>query len=151
MGITISLLNVRRSILIQAPPERVWQEFESFDRIAAWFGRGHELHRFEPKLGGQVEMSVELDGERQSYGGPVVVFERECEVTFESNWHAASRAMPVPTFFTFRLTPLYDGTMVEIFHHGFERLGADAADSLEGYEQGWDVKHLTALRAIVGQ
>ncbi len=44
MGITISLLNVRRSILIQAPPERVWQEFESFDRFAAWFGLGHELH-----------------------------------------------------------------------------------------------------------
>ena len=151
MGITISLLNVRRSILIQAPPERVWQEFGSFDRIAAWFGRGHELRRFEPKLGGQVEMSVELDGERQSYGGPVVVFEREREVTFENNWHAASRAWPVPTFFTFRLTPLYDGTLVEIFHHGFERLGADAADSLQGYEEGWDVKHLKALRAIVEQ
>ncbi len=86
MGITISLLNVRRSILIQAPPERVWQEFESFDRIAAWFGRGHELHRFEPELGGQVEMSVVIDGEQRRYGGPVVVFEHHREVTFESNW-----------------------------------------------------------------
>jgi uncharacterized protein YndB with AHSA1/START domain len=151
MGITIGVLNVRRSILIQAAPERVWQEFESFERIAAWFGRGHELHRFEPKLGGQVEMSVEIGGERQAYGGPVIVFECERELSFESNWHAASRAWPVSTFFTFRLTPVYDATMVEIFHHGFERLGADAADSLQGYEEGWDVKHLTALRAIVGQ
>ena len=50
MGIAISLLNVRRSILIQAPPERVWQEFESFEQISAWFGRGHDLHRFEAKL-----------------------------------------------------------------------------------------------------
>ena len=148
MGITISLLNVRRSILIQAPPERVWQEFESFDRIAAWFGRGHELHRFEPKLGGQVEMSVSMDGEQRHYGGPVVVFEREREVSFESNWHEP-HAWPVPTFFTFRLTPLYDGTLVEIFHHGFERLGTDAADSLEGYEEGWDVKHLKALRELI--
>ena len=82
MGITISLLHVRRSILIQAPPERVWQEFESFDRIAAWFGRGHELHRFEPKLGGHVEMSVQVGEERRHYGGPVVVLEREREVTF---------------------------------------------------------------------
>ena len=32
MGIEISLLNVRRSILIQASPERVWREFQSFDR-----------------------------------------------------------------------------------------------------------------------
>ncbi len=80
MGITISLLNVRRSIFIQAPPQRVWQEFETFDRIAAWFGRGHELHRFEPKLGGQVEMGVVIDGEQRYFGGPVVVFERESEV-----------------------------------------------------------------------
>jgi uncharacterized protein YndB with AHSA1/START domain len=148
MGITIGLLNVRRSILIQATPERVWQEFETFDRINAWFGRGHELHRFELKLGGQVDMSVEMDGERRHYGGPVVVLDREREVTFESNW-VAPNDWPVPTFFTLRLTPVYDGTMVEIFHHGFERFGADAADTLEGYEGGWDIKHLKALRAIV--
>ena len=148
MGIIISSLNVRRSILIQAPPERVWQEFESFDRFAAWFGQGHELHKFEPKLGAQVEMSVEIDGERRHYGGPVVVLEREREVTFESNWGGPD-AWPVPTFFTIRLTPLYEGTMVELFHHGFERLGADAADNLQGYEDGWDVKHLKTLRAIV--
>ncbi len=148
MGIAISLLNVRRSILIQAPPARVWQEFETFERIAAWFGLGHQLHRFESKLGGQVEMRVEIGGERRYFGGPILVFEREREVTFESNWQAP-HAWPVPTFFTLRLTPLYDGTIVEIFHHGFERLGADAADSLQGYEEGWDVKHLKALRAIV--
>jgi uncharacterized protein YndB with AHSA1/START domain len=148
MGLTISLLNVRRSIFIQASPERVWQEFTSFERIAAWFGRGHELHRFEPKLGGQVEMSVVIDGEARHYGGPVVGFEPQREISFESNW-TGSRAWPVPTFFTFRLTPLYDGTLVEIFHHGFERLGADAADNLEGYEQGWDIKHLKALRQLV--
>lgn len=148
MGITISLLNVRRSILIQAPPERVWREFESFERITTWFGRGHKLHRFEPELGGQVEMSVEINGEQRHYGGSVVVLERECEITFESNWQAP-HAWPVPTFFTLRLRPLYDGTMVEIFHHGFERLGTDAADSLEGYEEGWDMKHLSALREIV--
>ena len=56
---------------------------------------------------------------------------------------------PVPTFMTIRLTPLYDATLVEIFHHGFERLGIDAADNLQGYEEGWDIKHLKALRAIV--
>ena len=148
MGIRISLLNVRRSILILAPPERVWQEFESFDRIAAWFGRGHELHRFEPELGGQVEMSVVIDGEQRYFGGPVVVFERESEVTFESNWHAP-HAWPLPTFFTLRLTPLYDATPVELFHHGFERLGSDAGGELQGYEAGWDSHHLEALKAVV--
>ena len=150
MGINISLLNVRRSILIRESPARVWQEFESFDRVTAWFGRGHELHRFDCKLGGSVDMSIEMDGERRHYGGPVIVWEPEREVTFESNWEPP-HAWPVPTFFTIRLTSLYDETLVEIFHHGFERFGADAAGYLEGYEDGWDVKHLKALRAIVEQ
>lgn len=148
MGIQISLLHVRRSIFIQARPARVWREFETFDRIAAWLNRGHQLHQFEPRVGGHTAMSVELDGVRRHYGGPVLVFEPEHEVTFESNW-APPLTWPVPTLWTIRLTALYDGTLVEIFHHGFERLGADAADNLEGYEEGWDVKHLKALRAIV--
>ncbi len=148
MGMEIGLLNVRRSILIQASPKRVWEEFASFERIAAWLGRGHELHVFEPRLNGRVDMSVEIDGQRRHYGGPVLVYDPQREVSFESNWEAP-HAWPVPTLWTIRLTPLYDATLVEIFHHGFERLGADAADSLQGYEEGWDVRHLKALRSIV--
>jgi uncharacterized protein YndB with AHSA1/START domain len=150
MGLTIGLLNVRRSILIQAPPDRVWQEFEAFDRIVAWFGQGHELHQFEPKLGGQVDMSVAMEDDRRHYGGPVVLFEAQREISFESNWQPP-HDWPVPTFFTLRLTPVYEATMVEIFHHGFERFGADAAEYLQGYEEGWDIKHLKSLRAIVEQ
>ena len=148
MGLEIGCLNVRRSILIQASPARVWQEFESFDRIAGWFNRGHQLHTFEPQVGGKVAMSVEIDGARRHYGGSVLVYEPEREVSFESQWEPP-HSWPVPTFFTIRLTPLYDATLVEIFHHGFERFGSDAADNLEGFEEGWDMKHLKALRSIV--
>ena len=148
MGITIGSLHVRRSILIQASPAEVWREFESFERIAAWLDRGHQLHAFEPKLGGMADFSVEMDGKRVHYGGPILVFEPEREVTFESQWESP-RSWVVPTFWTFRLTPIYDATLVEAFHHGFERLGKDAADNLQGYEEGWDVKHLSALREIV--
>jgi hypothetical protein len=72
-------------------------------------------------------------------------------MTFESNWEGAPLTGAAPTFMTIRLTGLYDATLVEIFHHGFERLGTEAADNLQGYEEGWDVKHLKALRAIVEQ
>jgi uncharacterized protein YndB with AHSA1/START domain len=148
MATQIGLLNVRRSILIEATPAEVWREFESFERICAWLSRGHVIHALEPKVGGRVEMSVELEGERRHYGGRVLVWDAGHEITFESNW-APPHAWPVPTLWTIRLTPLYGGTQVELFHHGFERLGADAADNLEGYEEGWDVKHLKALREIV--
>jgi uncharacterized protein YndB with AHSA1/START domain len=61
LGLTIGHLHVRRSTLIGASPLRVWQEFMTEERIKAWFGQGHTLHPFEPKLGGGIEMSVEHD------------------------------------------------------------------------------------------
>ncbi|MDH3642242.1 MAG: SRPBCC domain-containing protein [Gammaproteobacteria bacterium] len=148
MGVEMSLLSVRRSIFINASPERVWKEFDSQNRMAAWFGTGHTLDRFEPYLGGQVELSVEVGGERRAFGGPIVIWEEAREVTMENNWKGDG-AWPVPMFFTLRLTPLYEGTHVELFLHGFERLGADAADNHQGYESAWDLRHLQALRAIV--
>lgn len=148
MGMAIGTLHVRRSILIEAAPARVWQEFESSERVKAWLDLGHVVHRFEPQLGGTVEMSVEIDGERRYFGGEVLVWEPERELTFASQWQEP-HDWPVPMFWTIRLTPLYGATQVEIFHHGFERLGSAAADSLQGYEDGWDIKHLKALRAIV--
>ena len=148
MGITIGLLHVRRSIFIEAPPSRVWQEFESPERITAWLNLGHSVHTFETHIGGRVEMSVEIEGEPRFYGGEVLVYQPEQELTFSSQWQEPFD-WPVPTFWTIRLTPLYSGTQVEIFHHGFERLGAEAADNLQGYEEGWDIKHLKALRTLV--
>jgi uncharacterized protein YndB with AHSA1/START domain len=148
MGIRIGVLHVRRSIFINAAPARVWQEFETFERVAAWLGRGHRLHSFEPRVGATVDMSVEIDGVQRHFGGAVLIFDAEREVTFQCNWQPPLD-WPIPMLWTIRLTPLYDGTLAEIFHHGFERLGADAADNLEAYEDGWDIKHLKALRAIV--
>ncbi len=148
MGLAIGSLHVRRSILIEAPPSRVWREFESSDQIKAWLNLGHVVHQFEPRIGGLVEMSVDFSGEQRYYGGRVLVVEAERELSFESQWREPHN-WPVPTFWTIRLTALYDGTQVEIFHHGFERLGLAAADNLEGYEDGWDIKHLKALRTIV--
>lgn len=147
MGIEIGALYVRRSSLVQATPDRVWQEFGSFDRLAAWFGRGHRLELYQPELGGRILLSVENDGAKRAYGGPILVFEPGRELTFSNNWEADG--WPVPTLLTLRLTPLYDACLVELFHHGFERLGRDAAAELEGYEAGWHSRHLEALKAIV--
>ena len=92
------------------------------------------------------ELGIPADYDRD---GRKPVFEEAREVTWDDNWDAPERRWPVPTFITIRLTSLYEGTQVELFHHGFERLGADAADNLQGYESGWDLKHLSVLRNIV--
>lgn len=149
MGIKIGPLHVRRSILIHASPARVWQEFETFERFDQWFGRGHLLEVYEPAPGGRVQLSVEIGGKRCPFGGRIVEFDPDRELTYESNWEDSSMRWPVATFHTLRLTPIDGGTLVELFHHGFERLGSSAADTLQGYEAGWDSKHLAALRSVV--
>jgi len=149
MGIEIGTLYVRRSAWLRATPDRVWREFTSFDRLAAWFGRGHRLEAFEPRIGGAIELSVEMGGGRRAYGGRVLVFDPGHELSFSNNWNVD--AWPVDTLLTLRLRALYEGCLVELFHHGFERLGADAGIELRGYEAGWGTNHLDALREIVEQ
>lgn len=99
------------------------------------------------ELGGEVRLSVEVDGDRRSFGGQILMFEPPRELTFSNNWE--TQPWPVPTLLTFRLTPHLDACQVELFHHGFERLGEDAATELQGYEAGWHSRHLEALKAIV--
>ena len=147
MSTSIGILHVRRSTFIQASTQRVWQEFETTDRIKAWLDQGHTIHVFEPRIGGRVRMSVEVGGAEHFYGGDVLTVMPGQELSFESQWDG-DLAWPVPTFWTIRLSPLYAGTHVELFHHGFERLGAVAAENLQSYEQGWDNKHLIALKQI---
>jgi len=144
----IGALTVRRSILINAPPERVWEEFETFERMAAWWGTGHTLVAYEPREGGCIEMEVDVEGEMRRFGGPITVFEPPHELTFEDQW-IPPREWPLPVFITLRLTPYESGTMVELLVHGFERFGAAAAERHAGLERGWSVRQLERLRAIV--
>jgi len=148
MSTQIGPLHVRRSILIDASPEQVWQEFGTLDQIRAWLGIGQTIHQFDLEPGGKVDLSVEIDGAEHHFGGSILVLDAEKELTLENQWQSPNE-WPVPTYWTFLLSPLYAGTHIEFFHHGFEGLGSDAADNLQGYEEGWTDRHLIALRAIV--
>lgn len=143
-----SLLTVRRCIHIDATPERIWQEFESQERMAAWWGIGHRLVTYEPRVGGAVEMEVEAYGALQLFGGRITVFDPGRELTWEDNWSGAL-AWPTNVFSTLRLTPVANGTVVEFIKHGFERLGERAAEVHRGLEGGWGITQLAALREIV--
>ena len=144
----IGALSVRRSILINAKPERVWREFETFERMAAWWGTGHTLEVYEPREGGHIEMEVEVEGEMRRFGGRILVFDPPRELTFEDQWIPA-REWPMPVFITLRLTEHEGGTLVELLVHGFERFGAEAGERHRGLEGGWSIRQLEALRGIV--
>lgn len=144
----VGALNVRRSILISATPERVWKEFETFERMVAWWGTGHTLEVYEPREGGHIEMEAEVEGEMRRFGGRILVFDPPRELTFEDQWIPA-REWPVPVFITLRLSEHDGGTLVELLVHGFERFGADAGERHRGLEAGWSIRQLEALRGIV--
>jgi uncharacterized protein YndB with AHSA1/START domain len=145
----IGQLAVRRSILIKAPPERVWQEFGSLERMRLWFGTGHTLLRYEPRVGGEVRLSIEHEGKTLYYGGPVTAFDPPSELSFESIFDPNDDGWDAPTLITLRLTAALGGTIVELFHHGIERIGAGAAENHLGFENGWTTRQLEALRGIV--
>lgn len=154
-----SILKVRRSILVNASPERVWAEFSSFQRMNAWWGhikddpqagtsKGQWLDAYEPRIGERIVMAVNWDGARVTYGGEIKTFDVGKELTFENDW-IPNRGWRVPTLITIRLTPVLGGTMVELFHHGFERIGGDPGSTHAGYEEGWGMTQLSELKRIV--
>ena len=154
-----SILVVRRSIHIAAAPARVWEEFASFERMNRWWGiivgvaeagrpNGQRLVKYEPRVGGRIEMEVMVNGAATRYGGPIVVFDPGRELTFENDW-IPNQGWLRPTWITLRLTPVLNGTLVELMHHGFERTGEHVADEHEGYESGWGMTQLSALRKLI--
>jgi uncharacterized protein YndB with AHSA1/START domain len=154
-----AVLKVRRSIHIAAPPPRVWEEFTTRPRMAAWWGRvvaqaeagqpnGQHLVVYEPRLGGRIEMEVGMDGAPARYGGTITGFDAAREFTFENDW-IPNTGWQAPTHITLRLTPALGGTLVELFHHGFEHTGPDAAAEHAGYEQGWGMLQLASLKDVV--
>ncbi len=153
-----SPLRVRRSIHIKAPPGKVWEKFTSFKLMDSWWGfrtgdpeagtsKGQWLDKYEPRVGGRIEMAVSWSGARVVYGGEIKVSSPGAELTFESDW-IPNRGWKVPTKMTLRLTPALDGTLVEIFHYGFERTGGDVGAEHAGYEEGWGMTQLAALKRI---
>src|SRR3972149_1159637 len=148
MATQIGPFAVRRSIWIKATPERVWRGFETFERMKAWFGPGHALTQYEPRVGGVVETDAgELEGEKLLFRGRVTVFDPPRELTFEQDW--IGHGWTAPPLITLRLSAVQGGTLVELFHHGFERVGDDPGENLRGFEGGWTLRQLEALRQLV--
>lgn len=157
MATKIGILSVRRSIFIAAPPERVWDEFATFERFREWFGTrrllpngspGHKVTRYAPGPGGELEWDAGFWGDRPlAFGGRTVDWDPPREVTFEIDWYG--QGWLAPHFITFRLSPALDGTVVELFSHGFERIGPTGPEHQLGAESGWSTIQLEALRDIV--
>lgn len=156
----IGKLAVRRSIEINATPERIWEEFASQERMTLWFSdkggvpMGNQRMTYEPRVGGTFQTEGMHAGVTPFlFTGKVLVFDPPRELTAEMGMVRMGEdalAWPAPTLITFFLTPAgSERTKVEIVHHAFERLGDMAQEMYEGFEGGWNLAQVTALRDLV--
>ncbi len=140
---------MRRCTLVRAPNFEVWKHFETEQALQKWFGLGHQVEAYTPGHEGHIQLSVEVQGARRSYGGKILNWQANRELSFDNNWEDVEMAWPVSTQITLRLTQVGDETLVELFHHGFELLGESASAQHEAYEAGWNNQHLSALKKLV--
>lgn len=152
----IGQLAVRRSIEINAPPERVWQEFESEDRFRLWYSTAggavmpcYDL-TYEPRTGGEFSTRVNHGNTKIEFSGKVVAFDPPRELTVEMGQIRAAAGHQHETLISFFLHPIDGGrTRMEIVHHGFEAFGDEATQVYQMFESGWDMAVPTALKNLV--
>jgi uncharacterized protein YndB with AHSA1/START domain len=136
---------VRRSVFVQAPPERAFEVFT--EGFGTWWPKSHsviaapqEAAFIEPRLGGRwYERGT--DGSECDWGRVLacepphrLVLSWLLDAEFEPDPDEAKAAEVEVTF-----TREGDGTRVELEHRGFERRadgGAAVAESVAG-EGGW--------------
>jgi hypothetical protein len=91
---------------------------------------------------------VEMSGEQARFGGPIIGFVPNQQLTVENDW-IPNRGWQKPTYITIRLSAALGGTLVELVHYGFERTGGDFSTEHAGYEQGWGMTQSNALKARI--
>ena len=136
---------VRRSVFVQAPPERAFQVFT--EGFATWWPASHSIVEggyataiIEPAEGGRWyergQTGAECDwGRVLAYEPPArLLLSWQLDGEFELD-PDESRASQVEVTFT----PEGDGTRVELVHSGFERRGEGGGEVAKGVsgEGGW--------------
>ena len=154
----IGKLAVRRSIEIDAAPERVWQEFASAERFRLWYtpegGAALDCKHveYEPRVGGVFETRGyhEWQGGQQDFGfdGEVIVFDPPRELTVSMK--AKHMTWEGTCYLTFLLEPIAGGrTLATIVQHGFESFGDGGQNWYNAFESGWNMDVPNALRNLV--
>lgn len=130
---------LRKSLALGLPPGQAFELFTA--GLGRWWPlRTHSVFQeraatcgLEPRVGGAL-FEQRDDGER-SLWGTVLVWEPPRR--FVVSWHPGREAETAQEL-EVRFLPEGAGTRVELEHRGWQRLGAAAAESRAGYDQGWD-------------
>ena len=129
---------LRKSVVVSRTPEEAFDIFTG--GIASWWPRSEfSLYQarsadcaIEPRVGGRIVESRD-DGE-QGLWGTVLVWEPPGR--FVMSWHPGLDPAAA-TEVELRFVAVSGGTRVELEHRNWTRAGERAAETREGYDQGW--------------
>lgn len=130
---------LRKSVTVELPPEDAFELFTS--RMESWWPIAvHSISQeravglvLEPGVGGRL-FEVRDDGETFPWGA-VTAWEPPTRVVF--SWHPGQTpdsAQEVEV----RFRKGQDGTLVELEHRGWAKLGKEAREVRRDYAAGWD-------------
>jgi uncharacterized protein YndB with AHSA1/START domain len=139
----MSIQAIKHTVILNAPPQRVWQALTSPEEVAVWLGP----IGFAPHLGHkfyfQVEPQGEWDGKTHS---EIVTIDELRQLAF--TWYVPG----VPaTLVTFTLRPLGDQTELTLEHTGWEQLPDEAAPIRDQLDLGWRDGVLPNLQRLLAQ
>ena len=130
---------LKKSVYVDAPVDRAFEIFT--DGIASWwpldthsiFGDERNTVVFESGIGGRIYEQT-ADGQVSEWG-TVTVWDPPHRTVF--SWQP-NKERPAPTEVEVRFTASGSGTMLELEHRYWERLGDEAAEARASYDEGWD-------------
>jgi uncharacterized protein YndB with AHSA1/START domain len=153
--ITMVRQELKREIVIEAPPEIVWEAVTEPDHIALWFSDAAEL---DLRPDGNGTLTWKPGGNAtEELDEPLVIPMRVETVDppryFSYRWAHPQDSEPTPAnslLVEFTLTPEGDATRLSVVESGFQEIERDTDAELEGHAKGWKV-HLERLRQHVAQ
>jgi uncharacterized protein YndB with AHSA1/START domain len=126
------MLQVIRSIEIQAPPSTVWRWFATQEGLRRWISSNMQI---DLHVGGGYRF---LGPDDQTWVSGTVL-ELQPEKKLILSWLEEGRGWQHPARLVVTLAPTAVGTQVTLIHDGFEGIGRpDWPEMLQDYERGAD-------------
>lgn len=134
--------SIERSVIVAAPPERVWLALSDAAAFGAWFGVDLAGQRFAP--GERARGRFTLPGAEHAWFD-VVVERVDAPRCLAFRWHpypldpAIDYGAEEPTLVTFSLEAVPGGTRVTVVESGFDRVAPlRRLEAFRMNERGWD-------------
>ena len=146
---------IERSVLVDAPRERVWRALSNAEDFGAWFGADLKGRAFAP--GQPTRGRITYPGHEHVWFD-IVIDRIQPQALLSYRWHpyaidpAVDYAAEEPTLVTFTLEDAPgNGTLLKVVESGFDRVPPQRrAEAFRMNSRGWDSQMKNIVRHVTG-